>query len=71
MFVCLCNGYRDKELREMAQEGVRDVDDAYERLGGGPKCRRCVTFAQDILNREAGEVEPAPLFGAEKGLAPA
>lgn len=50
MFVCMCNGYREDELRQLAKQGVGDVDLAFAMLGGEPVCRRCVDFAHDILN---------------------
>lgn len=55
MFVCMCNGHREQELRELADQGVRDVDIAYAMLGGEPVCRRCIDFAHNILNPD----EPA------------
>ncbi len=50
MFVCLCNGYRDAELREVARQGVTDASEAYLTLGNGPCCGRCLDCAQDIID---------------------
>lgn len=52
MFVCLCNGYRDSDLRALASLGVDRVEDAYAALGGAPACRQCLDCAQAILDRE-------------------
>lgn len=50
MYVCLCNGHRDRELRELAARGVSCVREAYRKLGGDPVCGRCLDFAQDLID---------------------
>ena len=73
MFVCLCNAYRDAEIREAARFGARRdnnppkdayAKDAYAALGRGPRCGRCLAFAQgliDEVHRGAdGSAPPAP-----------
>lgn len=52
MYVCLCNGYRESELRDMARQGYSVAEEAYEAMGDGPCCGHCVDFAQDILDEE-------------------
>ena len=54
MYVCLCNGYRDSELRDLARRGFTVAEDAYRALGDGPCCGQCVAFAQGILDEEQG-----------------
>ena len=55
MYVCICNGYRDAEISEVAQSGVRCARKAYQTLGSGPRCGRCLTFAQNLIDRIHGE----------------
>ena len=50
MYVCLCNGYRDAEIREIAASGVRCAREAYAALGNGPCCGTCLPCAQDIVD---------------------
>ena len=50
MYVCICNGYRDSEIRELAQRGVRCARAAYAALGGGPECGECLDFAQSLID---------------------
>ena len=52
MYVCLCNGYRESELRDMARQGYSVAEEAYEAMGDGPCCGHCVDFAQEILDEE-------------------
>ena len=52
MYVCLCNGYRDSELRAVAREGIAIAGDAYHALGNGPCCGKCLDTAQAIIDSE-------------------
>jgi len=62
MYVCLCNGYRDTALRELAEKGMSCAVEIYHTLGNGPCCGRCLDCAQQIVNethmvaRAGGEV---------------
>jgi bacterioferritin-associated ferredoxin len=64
MYVCLCNGYRDSEIRDVAQSGVRCARAAYQSLGNGPRCGRCLPFAQDLIDgihgASGGETSTGP-----------
>ena len=51
MYVCVCNAYRDTEIRAVAQNGVRCAKKAYQELGNGPQCGRCLSFAQGLIDR--------------------
>lgn len=55
MFVCICNAYRDSEIREAAQAGHRTADEAYYWLGDGPCCRRCIDQAQALIDQVHAE----------------
>lgn len=53
MYVCLCNGYTDSEIKTAVREnGVRSVDEAYASLGNGFCCGACRDCAQDIVANE-------------------
>ena len=52
MYVCLCNGIRETELRQLSREGVRDVKTAYARLDSELECQCCQEEAQMVLNDE-------------------
>lgn len=52
MYVCLCNGYRESELRAVAREGHATASDAYLALGNGPCCGTCLDFAQGVIDEE-------------------
>ena len=63
MYVCICNGYRDSELRTLASQGVRCARAAYQSLGNGPRCGRCLTFAQQLIDEHV-PTGGAPLMTA-------
>lgn len=50
MYVCVCNGYRDSEISEVARRGVRCARRAYLEMGNGPRCGQCLEMAQDIID---------------------
>ena len=54
MYVCICNGYRESELREVARGGIHRVEDCYLALGEGPCCGRCLDVARTIIDEERG-----------------
>jgi bacterioferritin-associated ferredoxin len=59
MYVCLCNGYRDEEIREVAESGVRCAREAYLTLGNGPCCGTCLDCAQEIVDSVHAPSAPA------------
>lgn len=67
MYVCLCNGYRDSEISDVARSGVRCARRAYFELGSGPRCGQCLEMAQDLID-EVHE-EKAPLRHSQPMLA--
>jgi len=50
MFVCLCNGHRDCEIREAAAQGLRSATEVYRHLGKLPRCGRCLDFAGKLVD---------------------
>lgn len=49
MYVCICNGYRERELRDAVLRGARSVEEAYAALGAPPCCGTCVEEAQRFI----------------------
>ncbi|MGH6947591.1 MAG: (2Fe-2S)-binding protein [Kiloniellales bacterium] len=73
--MCICNGYRDSELRELARDGIACAVQAYKHLGQGPNCGRCLPVAQQVIDqarrsdRATARNELAALVGARPALA--
>ena len=57
MYVCLCNGYSDKDIKSVVREGgVCSAEDAYQALGSGFCCGSCRDCAEDIVSQELPNV---------------
>jgi bacterioferritin-associated ferredoxin len=64
MYVCICNGHRDSDIREAAKTaGLRCARAIYRHLGKPPRCGRCLDFAAQVIDEvhAAEALEPAPL----------
>ena len=53
MYVCLCNGYKDKDIRAQVRSGgVETADEVYQALGNGFCCGSCRDCAEEIVTEE-------------------
>ena len=49
MFVCICNGHRDSDIREAASTGLTCARQIYRHLGKPARCGRCLDFASQLV----------------------
>lgn len=56
MYVCLCNGFTDRQVRAVSREASGSAAEVYRRLGCRPQCGKCVPFVRDMVRRD-----PVPL----------
>jgi len=49
MYVCLCHGVTDREIRRAAEDGCRSVEELTMRTGCGSTCGNCKPLAAEIL----------------------
>jgi bacterioferritin-associated ferredoxin len=54
MYVCICNGLTDRQIRACADSPGCSVEAVYQRLGVRPKCGRCVPMARAIVAGAGG-----------------
>ena len=66
MYVCICNGVTDHQIREAAASGVRSVAELTMRTGCGATCGTCLETAAGILEASA-PVPRSCIFGAYAG----
>jgi len=67
MYVCICNGVTDHQIREAAASGVRSVAELTMRTGCGATCGTCLETASAILSEpriERGNAFPVPMLVA-------
>jgi bacterioferritin-associated ferredoxin len=49
MFVCLCNGITESQIRDAVGGGVRSLSELHLCLGVASSCGRCADCAQQVL----------------------
>jgi bacterioferritin-associated ferredoxin len=50
MYVCLCNGVTDREIRQTAAAGCRTMAELTMRTGCGAGCGSCVGVATALID---------------------
>ncbi|MFT3897815.1 MAG: (2Fe-2S)-binding protein [Thermomonas sp.] len=61
MYVCVCNGITDRQVREVAAAGCRSVSELTMRTGAGAGCGSCLDLAAQILD-EAQSANVLPIL---------
>jgi bacterioferritin-associated ferredoxin len=49
VYICLCNGFTDRQVRRSTETGSVSVSQVYKALGCQPKCGKCVPIVRDML----------------------
>ena len=49
MYVCLCNGVTDRQIRDAAAAGCRTMSELTMRTGCGATCGTCLDMAAELL----------------------
>jgi bacterioferritin-associated ferredoxin len=60
VYVCLCNGVTDRQIREAAEGGCRTMSELTMRTGCGATCGSCVPMAMQLLD-EVHAIRALPL----------
>ncbi len=67
MYVCVCNGVTDGQIREAVQtRGCDSLRDLRRELGVGSQCAKCARHARQVL-REARSAAPATSVSPMQG----
>lgn len=53
VYICLCNGFTDLQVRRSVEAMGCSVAQVYKALGGTPKCGKCVPIVRDMLKNGA------------------
>ncbi|WP_166210301.1 (2Fe-2S)-binding protein [Cognatiluteimonas telluris] len=63
MYVCLCNGVSERQIREVAEAGCRTMSELTMRTGCGATCGSCIGMATQLLEEvHAGKPLPLPVL---------
>ena len=52
MYVCICNGLTDGQVRAVCQKRQGRVSDVYKALGCAAKCGKCVPMVKELSRAE-------------------
>ena len=58
MYVCICNGVTDQDIRQAAQAGCGSMAELTMRTGCGACCGSCVDMATAVLEQARAELQP-------------
>jgi bacterioferritin-associated ferredoxin len=50
VYVCICNGVTDHDIRAAADAGCRSVPELTMRTGAGANCGSCLDMAASLLD---------------------
>ena len=65
MYVCVCNGVTDRQVREAVEKGCGSVGELTMRTGAGANCGSCLDMAAGLLEQARATRElPLPLLRA-------
>ena len=64
MYVCICHGITDRDVRKAASEGCHELHELTMRTGLGSGCGSCVGLAGELLEQARTQVFPLPVLRA-------
>jgi bacterioferritin-associated ferredoxin len=62
MYVCVCNGITDRQIREVAEAGCRSVAELTMRTGVGAGCGSCLDMAAQLLDEAHSALPVLPVL---------
>ncbi|PTU75814.1 bacterioferritin-associated ferredoxin [Pseudomonas mangrovi] len=57
MYVCLCQGVTDGQIKDAIYEGCCSYRDVRETLGVGTQCGKCACFAKQVVRETLGDLQ--------------
>ena len=64
MYVCICKGITDHQIRSAVHQGARSVRDLYRDQALGSQCGKCVCTARQVLECEKQAVGQCEIVAA-------
>jgi len=59
MYVCVCNGVTERDIRQAVADGCATLGDLTMRTGCGTNCGSCLAMAAELL-AEAAPIDAPP-----------
>jgi bacterioferritin-associated ferredoxin len=60
VYVCVCNGVTDHDIRQAAEAGCKTLPELTMRTGAGATCGSCLDMASELLD-QARAIRALPL----------
>jgi bacterioferritin-associated ferredoxin len=57
VYICLCNGFTDRQVRSTIEDSASSVAQVYTALGCAPRCGKCVPVVREMLRGAAPAAE--------------
>jgi bacterioferritin-associated ferredoxin len=71
MFICICNGFTDRQIKGAVREGTaHSVSDVYRCMGCKPQCGRCAPTVLKVM-RETTKLTETLVPNAVEAALPA
>ena len=67
MYVCLCEGVTDGQIREAIYEGCCSYREVRETLGVASQCGKCACLAKQVVRETLSEVQQSQVVIAYPG----
>ncbi len=65
MYVCICNGITDKQIRQAVAGGATSLEELHDELGVASQCGSCSEHALSLINElQVGQNADDSLFYA-------
>jgi len=64
MYVCLCKGITDGQIREAVHQGCDSLRDLRRELGVGGQCGKCARDAREVLRDTRAQASAQPYAAA-------
>jgi bacterioferritin-associated ferredoxin len=53
MYVCLCHGITERQIREALDDGATSLGDVQRRLPVGSRCGQCLDTAHEVISEHS------------------
>lgn len=67
MYVCLCHGFTDHQVKELAESGTRSAAKIYQHFGVRPRCGKCVPYVRDMVKKDGSDQQAVGGCGGAGG----
>ncbi len=64
MYVCLCKGITDSQIRKAVSEGAANLQDVSNRLGVASQCGQCACVAREVISEARAGQAPGLFYAA-------